>query len=526
MGCQSRRRLFGLLSASSLLIAALLSVATSAESPANASFYRTWSRTDKPVSDQVIRRTWIWGPEAFSTALLEPYDEAPNGHRMVQYFDKSRMEINHDENIPELSPWRVTNGLLARELITGEMQLGDQRFIPNVPAPINVAGDPDDSHGPTYKTLNTLLSAEPAQDGAIIALRVQRNGNVIYDVTLERFGVFAAQRVSLTGIDHQIASVFWDFMNAEGTVHENGKIVQAPLFPNPYYGTGYPITEPYWANVKVAGVPTDVLIQCFERRCLTFNPANAEGWQVEAGNIGRHYFAWRYSDRGLTPTPIQVTPEPSVPVSTPSSTALPNPTATPSPTATPVAQLTAAYRDPRNAALSAQREICGCETSANNPLVKSMLDRTTYWPGMYNMWTAHAGYFNRDTTMYYSWQKEVVRGYNSNSEGLHYWSMRSFVRDQVRTAVYQPQSGIGQQIRRMETGHDPLYAQLGITGPEVYWYFLLGPNTELAGLDPIYRDSARRNFERRVSDYRAAQYAGTFTGSFGDYLAFVGYEPL
>jgi hypothetical protein len=28
-----------------------------------------------------------------------------------------------------------------------------------------------------------------------------------------------------------------------------------------------------------------VLIQCFERRCLTYTPANAPGWQVEMGNV-------------------------------------------------------------------------------------------------------------------------------------------------------------------------------------------------------------------------------------------------
>jgi hypothetical protein len=38
----------------------------------------------------------------------------------------------------------------------------------------------------------------------------------------------------------------------------------------------------------------DVLIQCFQRRCLTYTPSNPDGWRVEAGNIGQHYYAWRY----------------------------------------------------------------------------------------------------------------------------------------------------------------------------------------------------------------------------------------
>jgi len=37
-----------------------------------------------------------------------------------------------------------------------------------------------------------------------------------------------------------------------------------------------------------------VLIQAFERRVLTYTPANADPFKVEMGNVGRHYFDWRY----------------------------------------------------------------------------------------------------------------------------------------------------------------------------------------------------------------------------------------
>ena len=60
--------------------------------------------------------------------------------------------------------------------------------------------------------------------------------------------------------------------------------------------TGYPITEAYWATMKVAGTPRDVLLQCFERRCLTWTPGNPAGWLVESGNVGRHYYQWRYGE--------------------------------------------------------------------------------------------------------------------------------------------------------------------------------------------------------------------------------------
>ncbi|MGS7457611.1 hypothetical protein, partial [Mycobacterium tuberculosis] len=66
----------------------------SADAPATASFERTWARLDKPVSDQNVDRTWLWGPEAFTGAITEDYADAPDGTRTVQYFDKTRMEDN------------------------------------------------------------------------------------------------------------------------------------------------------------------------------------------------------------------------------------------------------------------------------------------------------------------------------------------------------------------------------------------------------------------------------------------------
>jgi hypothetical protein len=89
-------------------------------------------------------------------------------------------------------------------------------------------------------------------------------------------------------------------MNSTGTVYESGLNVTDNLFESPFYATGYPITEAYWASVKVANTYRDVLMQCFERRCLTYTPNNPDGWKVEAGNVGQHYYQWRY---GTTPPP-------------------------------------------------------------------------------------------------------------------------------------------------------------------------------------------------------------------------------
>ncbi len=85
-----------------LLAALLLMIVLAAPAladfpPAPGAFQRTWDRTDKPVADDVIDRTWIWGPDANTEVVQEEYAESPGGLRDVQYFDKARMEINHPD---------------------------------------------------------------------------------------------------------------------------------------------------------------------------------------------------------------------------------------------------------------------------------------------------------------------------------------------------------------------------------------------------------------------------------------------
>lgn len=143
------RRLWLVSMLSLLLLVESLGVVR-AEPMVNDAFRRTWERTDKPVADLVVNRTWMWGGEAFTGAVQERYDDAPGGTRTVQYFDKSRMEINHDPNVPADSPWHVTNGLLVVEMMTGQLQIGDAARETREPARVNVAGDQGGQPGVTY----------------------------------------------------------------------------------------------------------------------------------------------------------------------------------------------------------------------------------------------------------------------------------------------------------------------------------------------------------------------------------------
>lgn len=251
----------------------------------------TWSRTDLPVRDGMVNRTWIWGPQGIFCAGPEPYENAPGGVRTVQYFDKARMEVNNPDADPG-STWYVTNGLLVTEMITGQIQLGDTSFEPYEPSTLNVAGDLDDDSGPTYETFAGLLDADPLPVGSTIIQTVDRAGNVANEDAMAAHGVQAVEIAPDTG--HVVAAPFWEFMNAEAPVWENGQLINGQLFENPYYATGLPISEAYWTTVRVAGTEQPVLVQAFERRVLTYTPSNPAGWQVELGNVGLHYYFWRY----------------------------------------------------------------------------------------------------------------------------------------------------------------------------------------------------------------------------------------
>jgi hypothetical protein len=141
----------------------------------------------------------------------------------------------------------------------------------------------------------------PIGDGESVIDHLVRGGVISHEINNVGYNVHAAYHVQVPGIDHQVAEPFWNFMNATGPVEENGTTHDAPLFQDPFYATGYPVTEAYWADYKVGGNERQVLVQCFERRCLTYTPDNPAGWQVEAGNVGQHYYHWRYPEAPAGP---------------------------------------------------------------------------------------------------------------------------------------------------------------------------------------------------------------------------------
>lgn len=280
------------------LIIGFVAATTKAEPFADPAFQRVWNRSDS--GGVVTGRSYLWGPEPFTNAIQEPYAEAPGGTRLVQYFDKSRMELtnpNGDQN----SPFYVTNGLLVNELMTGRLQTGNDNFENRLPSMIGVAGDPGDVNSPTYFSLGQVRNRTPRPLNVVINETLDQNGNTSNDQSFAQYNVSPVTFVPET--NHTIAAPFWTFLNQTGRVVNNtGNVVTEPLFSPTFYATGFPVTEAYWAKVRVAGVQRDVLVQGFERRVLTYTPANSAAFQVEMGNVGRHYYSWRYEGGGASPS--------------------------------------------------------------------------------------------------------------------------------------------------------------------------------------------------------------------------------
>lgn len=276
-------------------------------------FQKVWQITDQLVDQGQARRSYLWGPY-FVDAGFERYDDAaPLGsqRRWVQYFDKSRMELNDPYANPD-TQFYVSNGLLSVELISGRRQEGDGRKIDtfNPANNVPVAGDniAINATAPTYKTLRVVASYD---DSSVTANRKpNRTGQKVSDTLTKGAdgnGTVGSNPAlaNFPGTDyvtyspelgHNIPKIFWDYMNQVGPKYDpiSKQIVNGQKVFDWLYAMGLPITDAYWTKVKVATIERDVMMQCFERRCLTYTPANDPAFQVEMGNVGQHYLVWRY----------------------------------------------------------------------------------------------------------------------------------------------------------------------------------------------------------------------------------------
>ena len=263
----------------------------------DAVFAAVWARADAPVAAGQAARGWLWGPTPAGFAdRLEPYAGSPGGLRQVRYYDKARMELPGPGTDPQ-NPGTVTTGLLVVELISGRLQVGPDSFSLRAPATMPVAGDAAGSAAPSYAALAAVASLTggehraPDRRGAVIGATLDAAGRVGRGAPrspVVRVGTYEP----VTG--HNVADVFAAYLQRGG-----GAFAQPRIF-DPLFAVGYPVTEAYWIHIRAGGQDRQVLMQAFQRRVLTYSPTNPPGWQVEMGNVGRHYYDWRY---GTTTAP-------------------------------------------------------------------------------------------------------------------------------------------------------------------------------------------------------------------------------
>ncbi len=264
-------------------------------------FLRVWEQYDRPVAEGRSNRSWTWGPKPTSNILSEEFSyESGTGWRSVQYWDKGRMELT-DPNADPTHPWFITSGLLPIELIFNRRQIGfNEHIVPRERDRLNVAesyvaaiGDP--LSFPAYPDLQPLYE----NPGKITPAQLGHPVTALFnpDRTLS---AYTAQKTDPATVlvqganQHGVPRAFMEFMHQQGTVFVDGRYRRQAVF-DPLFIFGMPVTPAVWVHTRINGTEQTVLFQVFERRVLTYNPANPPAFRVEMGNVGQHYYAWRYT---------------------------------------------------------------------------------------------------------------------------------------------------------------------------------------------------------------------------------------
>lgn len=281
-----------------ILIIWILSVSpttTVAEPPpdgfADKRFADLWLQADETVSTGITHRSWIWGEQA-GDRRYEQYRSANGSTRLVQYFDKARMEMPQTmERDTNSNP--VTLGRLVVEMIQGQIQAGNTIVLSHPPADLPIAGDLHNNPAPTYAELGAITAFD-GQNKAHPQLG-QYIQTAYIDQIPKPYPEHATPETQIVHYEpvtgHNIPAIFATYMDTIAQIFQSTscceQIDSLSLF-------GFPITEPYWTYATIGGTLQPVLFQAFERRILTYTPSNPISWQVEMGNVGQHYFQWRY----------------------------------------------------------------------------------------------------------------------------------------------------------------------------------------------------------------------------------------
>jgi len=221
----------------------------------------------------------FWG-QPITGGLFEPYASAAGGIRLVQYYEKGRLETASGE---------VTNTTLVLDMYRGRIEVGHFQYDKRPPPATPIAGDMD---GPnlTYATLAAVLpestTGSPKQIGMSVATRVSPSGIVSSGPPTPATG---PESTGDYDASHNVLQAFIDY-------RQQFKGRDAP------FKLGFAITEPFRTTVTAGGMAHDVIVQAFWQRILIYDPNGPNGAKVTVASTGQAYYAWRYAN-GAMPQP-------------------------------------------------------------------------------------------------------------------------------------------------------------------------------------------------------------------------------
>lgn len=263
--------------------------ATQPSAFADPAFEELYNRSDSQ------QRALIWGSGPL-VSLVEPFTGAPGNRRLVQYFDRGRMEVATQSSGVGTFERSVTQGLLVREMATGSVQVGYDTFVQGAPASLPVFGTAvatAEETQLTYADFAEVVNLRAGNRTQGTERRIEQwispGGLVTEDPS--PVTVLAATYVDETG--HNIPDVFvsWFEIQPFGDISHQDAL-------------GLPITEAYW--VFSGKGPSGVsLVQLFERRVVVYTPDLPEAERFTLTNSGRHYYRWRYGNDALTGSTAQ-----------------------------------------------------------------------------------------------------------------------------------------------------------------------------------------------------------------------------
>lgn len=183
---------------------------------ANPHFVDVWERSDRPVEQAYLTRTWMRG-----SGGIAPAD----------------------------SDWRIIQVLLTTEPMTGNLQFSDAAFEHHASVDICVAGDPVNDESLNCAQMGSLNFRSTCSGDDLIIRALTSGGQISRKSSLDAFVVSRA--CSIPQPENHIASIFCDFVNSTGTIFKNHQFLAREVFSDPFAAMGC-VTEGQDIHIRAA----------------------------------------------------------------------------------------------------------------------------------------------------------------------------------------------------------------------------------------------------------------------------------